>query len=336
MVKRTFKFSNTSVDYYYGGGFSFLRQIVKPAETVLLIDENVQKNFSTRFKNWKTILIPSGEQYKVQSTVDGIIKQLIESGADRKTTLVGIGGGVVTDITGYVASVYMRGVRFGFVPTSLLAMVDASIGGKNGIDVGVYKNMVGVIRQPSFLLYDQNFLTTLPEKEWRNGFAEIIKHAAIKDAAMFKELESKDLGFYQKRKKIALDLIQRNAVLKSKVVQEDEFEKNERRKLNFGHTLAHAIETQYNLLHGEAVAIGMIFASQLSEKLLRFKNHNRLVKTIEQYSLPTSLEFDRQKAFDVLRSDKKKEAEFMNFILLEKIGKARIEKIPLKDLYNYL
>ena len=336
MVKRTFKFSNTSVDYYYGGGFSFLRKIVKPAETVLLIDENVQKNFSTRFKNWKTILIPSGEQYKVQSTVDGIIKQLIESGADRKTTLVGIGGGVVTDITGYVASVYMRGVRFGFVPTSLLAMVDASIGGKNGIDVGIYKNMVGVIRQPSFLLYDQNFLTTLPEKEWRNGFAEIIKHAAIKDAAMFKELESKDLGFYQKRKKIALDLIQRNAVLKSKVVQEDEFEKNERRKLNFGHTLAHAIETQYNLLHGEAVAIGMIFASQLSEKLLRFKNHNRLVKTIEQYSLPTSLEFDRQKAFDVLRSDKKKEAELMNFILLEKIGKARIEKIPLKDLYNYL
>ena len=336
MVKRTFKFSNASVDYYYGGGFSFLRQIVKPAGAVLLIDENVQKNFSSRFKNWKTIVIPSGEEYKVQSTVDGIIKQLIESGADRKTTLVGIGGGVVTDITGYVASIYMRGVRFGFVPTSLLAMVDASIGGKNGIDVSVYKNMVGVIRQPSFLLYDQNFLSTLPEKEWRNGFAEIIKHAAIKDAAMFKELESKDLSFYQKRKKIALDLIQRNAVLKSKVVQEDEFEKNERRKLNFGHTLAHAIETQYNLLHGEAVAIGMVFASQLSEKLLGFRNHERLAKTIEQYSLPTTLKFDKQKAFDVLRSDKKKEADFMNFILLEKIGKARIEKIPLKDLNNYL
>jgi 3-dehydroquinate synthase len=230
----------------------------------------------------------------------------------------------------------MRGVRFGFVPTSLLAMVDASIGGKNGIDVGVYKNMVGVIRQPSFLLYDQNFLSTLPEKEWRNGFAEIIKHAAIKDASMFKELELRDLGFYQKRKKIALELIQRNALLKSKVVQEDEFEKNERRKLNFGHTLAHAIETQYNLLHGEAVAIGMAFASKLSEQLLGFKNHNRLVKTIEQYSLPVSLEFNKQKTFDVLRNDKKKEADFMNFILLEKIGKARIEKISLKDLYNYL
>jgi 3-dehydroquinate synthase len=181
MVKRTFKFSSASVDYYYGGGFSFLKQIVKPSEGVLLIDENVQQNFSSRFKQWKTIVIPSGEKYKVQSTADRIIGELIDLGADRKITLVGIGGGVVTDITGYVASVYMRGVRFGFVPTSLLAMVDASIGGKNGIDVGVYKNMVGVIRQPSFLLYDQNFLSTLPEKEWRNGFAEIIKHAAIKN-----------------------------------------------------------------------------------------------------------------------------------------------------------
>ena len=131
-------------------------------------------------------------------------------------------------------------------------------------------------------------------------------------------------------------MIERNAILKSKVVQVDEFEKNERRMLNFGHTLAHAIETQYNLLHGEAVAIGMVFASKLCEKLLGFKSHERLVKMIEQYSLPTTIDFDKQKAFDVLRSDKKKEADFMNFILLDKIGKARIEKIPLKNLYNYL
>ena len=336
MVKKTFAFSTASVDYYFAGGFSLLKEIAKPSEAVLLIDENVYQYFEAKFKKWRSIIIPSGEKYKVQLTVDRIILQLIELGADRKTTLVGIGGGVVTDITGYVASVYLRGIRFGFVPTSLLAMVDASIGGKNGIDVGVYKNMVGVIRQPAFLLYDQNFLNTLPEKEWRNGFAEIIKHAAIKDAAMFKQLEAKDLSFYQKLKQDALELIQRNSVLKSKVVQLDEFEKNERRMLNFGHTLAHAIETQYDLLHGEAVAIGMVFASRLSQKLLGFTGHNRLVKMIEQYKLPVALEFDKQKAFDVLRSDKKKEADYMNFILLEKIGKARIEKIPLKNLYDYL
>ncbi|HTM92683.1 MAG TPA: 3-dehydroquinate synthase family protein, partial [Flavisolibacter sp.] len=244
MVKRTFKFSNASVDYYFAGGFSLLKQLVMPTEAVLLVDENVHRHFESKFKKWRVIIIPSGEKYKVQSTVDKIIRQLIELGADRRTTLVGIGGGVVTDITGYVASVYMRGIRFGFMPTTLLAMVDASIGGKNGIDVGVYKNMVGIIRQPAFLLYDLVFLNTLPEKEWKNGFAEIIKHAAIKDAAMFKELESRDLVFYMKKTKDTGELIQRNAILKSKVVQVDEFEKNERRMLNFGHTLAHAIETQ--------------------------------------------------------------------------------------------
>jgi 3-dehydroquinate synthase len=336
MVKRNFRFGNASVDYYFASGFALLKDIVKPADAVLLIDENVFQHFSSKFKKWKTIVIPSGEKHKVQSTIDKIIIQLIELGADRKTTLIGVGGGVVTDITGYVASVYMRGIPFGFVPTTLLSMVDASIGGKNGIDVGVYKNMVGVIRQPAFLLYDLLFLNTLPDKEWKNGFAEIIKHAAIRDAAMFRQLEVNDLSFYQKKKKDACLLIERNAILKSKVVQLDEFEKNERRILNFGHTLAHAIETQYNLLHGEAVAIGMVFASKLSEKLLTFKSHERLVKMIEQYSLPTTIDFDKQKAFDVLRSDKKKEADFMNFILLEKIGKARIEKIPLKNLYNYL
>jgi len=336
MIKRNFRFGNASVDYYFAGGFALLKDIVKPSDAVLLIDENVFQHFSSKFKKWRTIVIPSGEKHKVQSTVDKIIGQLIELGADRKTTLIGVGGGVVTDITGYVASVYMRGISFGFVPTTLLAMVDASIGGKNGIDVGVYKNMVGIIRQPSFLLYDLLFLNTLPDKEWKNGFAEIIKHAAIRDAAMFRELEINDLSFYQKKKKDACSLIERNALLKSKVVQLDEFEKNERRMLNFGHTLAHAIETQYNLLHGEAVAIGMVFASKLSEELLSFKSHERLVKMIERYSLPTEIDFDKQKAFDVLRSDKKKEADFMNFILLEKIGKARIEKIPLKNLYNYL
>ena len=148
--------------------------------------------------------VKSGEEYKVQATVDTIIEQLIAMEADRKTTLVGIGGGVVTDITGYVASVYMRGITFGFVPTTFLAMVDASIGGKNGIDVGVYKNMVGIIRQPSFILHDLIFLNTLPQSEWENGFAEIIKHACIKDAAMFRELETNSLKKYQDGKKIGL------------------------------------------------------------------------------------------------------------------------------------
>jgi 3-dehydroquinate synthase len=336
MQKKKFAFSRQSVDYFFDASFGDLKEVVSPKKAVVITDENIFSAHQKKFKGWDTIVLKPGEQYKVQATVDSVMLQLIEKGADRQTTIIGVGGGVITDLTGYVASTFLRGVPFGFVPTSLLAMVDASIGGKNGIDVGVYKNMVGTINQPRFLLYDASLLKTLPDSEWRNGFAEIIKHAAIKDAAMFKQLEEASVETYQKKKDLVQALIKRNALIKTKVVQEDEFEKNERRLLNFGHTLAHAVETQYGLTHGEAVAIGMIFASHLSEELLGFVQHERLKKLIAKYSLPTELSYDRQKAFDVLRSDKKKEADFMNFILLEKIGKARIEKIPLKTLFNYL
>src|SRR5690606_7843600 len=174
MKKKTFRFSSGSTDFYFAGGFRQLSQLCDPRSTVLVTDENVFNAHQSRFKRWKTIVLKAGERYKIQATVDDIIRQLIELEADRKTTLVGVGGGVITDITGYAASIYMRGIRFGFVPTSLLALVDASIGGKNGIDVGIYKNMAGVIRQPAFILHDMIFLKTLPEAEWENGFAEII------------------------------------------------------------------------------------------------------------------------------------------------------------------
>src|SRR6185436_8006814 len=149
---------------------------VDQRNAVIITDENVFSNHKKRFKDWRVIVLQPGEDQKSQATVDSIIAQLIMLEDDIKTTLVGVGGGVVTDITGYAASVYMRGIRFGFIPTTLLAMVDASIGGKNGVDVGIYKNLVGTIRQPSFILHDLVFLNSLPQSEWTNGFAEIIKH----------------------------------------------------------------------------------------------------------------------------------------------------------------
>jgi 3-dehydroquinate synthase len=226
----------------------------------------------------------------------------------------------------------MRGIKFGFAPTTLLSMVDASIGGKNGIDVGVYKNLVGTIRQPSFILYDYIFLNTLPESEWTNGFAEIIKHACIKDATMFKELEVGSLQRFQGRKKSVYDLIQRNAILKTRVVQRDEFEKADRKLLNFGHTLGHALENQYELSHGQAISIGMTYASHISEQVSGFRETNRLVNVLEKYGLPTHAEFDKKKAFEVLKMDKKRERKEINYVLLEKIGKGVIKTIPLKQL----
>ena len=277
-------------------------------------------------------MIPAGEQHKQEATVHFIIEALINFGATRQAILIGVGGGVVTDIVGYVAGIYMRGVQVGFVPTSLLAMVDASIGGKNGIDVGVYKNMVGLIRQPSFLLYDIDFLKTLPQHQWENGFAEIIKHAAIKDAAMMQELSNHSLSYYQKNKKALQLLIKKNVQIKVKVVQKDEFEKGDRKLLNFGHTLGHAIENEYALLHGHAISIGMVYAAKISQVVEGFSATGILVDTLKKYGLPTAMRFDVKKAMQVMQKDKKKAATGMQYVLLQKIGKAVYQTIPMKSL----
>ncbi|MFN7689063.1 MAG: 3-dehydroquinate synthase family protein, partial [Sphingobacteriales bacterium] len=186
---RSLRFGQKKVDYYFSGRFQQLSSITDKKNTVIVTDENVFSAHHPKFKGWNVICLKPGEAYKIQATADSVIETLIGLEADRKTTLVGVGGGVITDLTGYVASVYMRGINVGFVPTTILAMVDAAIGGKNGIDVGEYKNMVGLIRQPSFLLYDTSFLSTLPDDLWSDGFAEVIKHACIRDAAMFRILE---------------------------------------------------------------------------------------------------------------------------------------------------
>lgn len=327
-----YKFSGSSTDFYFAYGISHLKKITDPNSTVLITDENVYKAHTKRFRGWNTIVLKPGEEFKVQATADALIEKLIDMEADRKTTLVGVGGGVITDITGYVASVYMRGLRFGFIPTSILALVDASIGGKNGLDVGVYKNMVGVIRQPSFILHDMVFLNSLPQQEWENGFAEIIKHACIKDAVMFAELERNSLKTYQGRQKSICEIIRKNALIKTRVVQKDEFEKGERRLLNFGHTLGHALETQYELLHGQAISIGMTYACHISAQLAGFKQTEKVIAVLEKYNLPTYASFDKQKVFDVLKMDKKRERTEMNYVLLERIGKGVVKSISLVQL----
>jgi 3-dehydroquinate synthase len=332
MKKRTFHFSGKPVNYYFDASFDVLNKLVPIESAVLITDENVFEAHKKKFKGWSTIVLKPGEQYKVQQTVDVIIDQLIELGADRQTTLIGVGGGVITDITGYVASIYMRGIAVGFVPTSLLAMVDASIGGKNGIDVGVYKNMVGIIRQPNFLLYDTSFLKSLPLSEWQNGFAEIIKHGAIKNAALIKQLESHTLASYKKDFSLTAKLVERNVMIKTKVVLADEFEKADRKLLNFGHTLGHALENTYELSHGQAISIGMTYAAVISEQIVGFKNRHTLVALLEKYGLPTYASFNTTKALSFLQKDKKKTKDAVHYILLEKTGKAVIHTISFATL----
>ncbi len=332
MKHLSYRFSTAVVDHYLAAGMSQLKKIVDRRSAILLTDEHVFASHTAKFKGWNTIVLKAGEAYKVQATADAVIEQLIGMEADRKTTLVGVGGGVITDITGYIASIYMRGIPFGFIPTSILAMADASIGGKNGIDIGVYKNMVGLIRQPSFILHDLSLLGSLPQAEWENGFAEIIKHACIRDAALFRELEAGSLAAYQRQKSRLAMLVERNVMIKSKIVQRDEFEKGERRLLNFGHTLGHALENQYELSHGQAVAIGMTYACHLSAELAGFTQTERVTGLLGKYKLPTYASFNKRKAMKVLRMDKKRERSVINYILLEKIGKGIVQPVPVDRL----
>lgn len=336
MNPKKIRFSQGRVEYYFDGSLKKLGQLADKKKTVILTDEHVFAAHQDKLKGWDVITLKPGEAFKIQATVDSVIETLIEMQADRQTTLVGIGGGVITDLTGYIASIYMRGIRFGFVPTSLLAMVDAAIGGKNGIDVGEYKNMVGVIRQPAFLLFDPSLLQTLPDTHWSDGFAEIIKHACIKDRSAFRTLEGTDLKTIQQDKRLLSWLIQRNALLKTKVVVQDEFESGERKLLNFGHTLGHAIETQYELSHGQSVSLGMVYASRLSEQFLGFNGTDRVIQLLEQYGLPTAASFKMDKVLSILRMDKKRVSREMNYILLEKVGKGVIYPIELKTLEQEL
>ena len=336
MNKLQYKFSGKTTTCYLDADFAYLEKLVEKDHTILITDEHVFAGQQRKFGGWNTIVINAGEQYKVQATVDSVIQQLLDLGADRTTTLIGVGGGVVTDLTGYIGAIYMRGLTVGFVPTSILAMVDASIGGKNGIDVGLYKNMVGTIRQPAFLLYDYSLLKTLPREEWVNGFAEIIKHAAIKDAALFRELEKNKLSTYQKDKAALARLIRRNVTIKSTVVEKDEFEHGERRLLNFGHTLGHAIENLYELSHGQAISIGMVAACMISEQFTPFTDTDRVIGTLKKYGLPTLAEFDPKDVMSVLRRDKKKVKDTMNYVLLNKIGVGVVKPIPVTELEKLL
>lgn len=336
MQKKSFSFSTAIVSYYFDAEFIYLEKLVNRSQTIFIADEIFFGKHRKKFTGWQTIIIPSGEVHKMQHTVDYVIGQLITMGASRKTTLVGIGGGVITDITGYVAGIFMRGIDFGFVPTTVLSMTDAAIGGKNGINVGLYKNMLGLIRQPRFILYDYSLLKTLSKNEWVNGFAEIIKHACICDASMFKYLETHKLPFFQKSPKELSLLIQKNALIKTKNVLNDEFEKGERKLLNFGHTIGHGVENLYGIPHGQAVNVGIGVACKVSEVIKGFKDTEKVINLLKQYGLTPDMHFDKEAVCKLIMADKKASNTAIDFIVLDKIGKASVVNMKLDQLFSML
>ncbi|MCL6524531.1 MAG: 3-dehydroquinate synthase [Thermoflavifilum sp.] len=325
--------------YYVNHSRNQLRNLVPADRTILLVDEEVARLYPDMLASWPAITVPSGESSKSWDTLHWLIEQLIHMEVDRSYTLVGVGGGVVTDLTGFLASIYMRGIAFGFLPTTLLAQVDASIGGKNGIDVGPYKNLIGTIRQPAFILIDLDWLHTLPLAEWQNGFAEIIKYACILDEELFVYLEQHAQEALRGEMEVVAHLVDVSLQHKLHVVQADPREKGMRRWLNFGHTLGHAIEKLLNISHGRAISIGMAVASRLSGQLagLNAADANRILRLLEAYGLPTnSPSLDWDLVWDCLLHDKKREKDVLHLVLLEAIGKAQMKPIAMDELKSLL
>ncbi len=316
------------------GRLEELRQVCSPKSTILIVDENVLRLHEEKFEGFQVINAGSGEGNKTLENAARIYGDLIHHEVDRSWTIVGIGGGIATDLTGYIASTYLRGLKFGFVSSTLLGQVDASIGGKNGLNYEGYKNMIGVIRQPAFVLCDTGLLETLPRREFTGGFAEIIKYAAIRRADLYPYLQEHMHEAVAADMNILGKLIYESVLTKVSIVESDETEKGERKLLNFGHTFGHALEKMYHISHGEAVAIGMMMAGKLSVNLGMIAEEKvaGLKQLIMAAGLPVEMKADLSAMADIMRNDKKRKGEDLQFILLEDIGKAVVRSIPVNEL----
>lgn len=306
----------------------------------ILVDTNTHQVCLPQFlSGLETVLdieiieIENGEEYKTIDTCVGVWNALSELNADRKSLIINLGGGVVTDLGAFVASTFKRGIAFINVPTTLLSMVDASVGGKTGVDLGALKNQIGVINVGAMVLIDTSYLSTLPANELRSGYAEMLKHGLIQNESYWTEL----LDLSNLTLKNLDDLIYKSVVIKNKVTAQDPHENGLRKTLNYGHTLGHAIESLFlednnktTLLHGEAVAVGMVLATYISYKLIDFpKQKLDLIKLtmIDLYGKIIFHESDYKHIIDLLIYDKKNSHGNINFVLLNDIGSSKIDCI---------
>lgn len=299
---------------------------------IAVIDRNVDALWGHYFP-FEKIVIEASERNKTMETVNSIIDQLLELHADRDVLLLGIGGGITTDICGFVGAIYKRGVAVGLVPTTLLAMVDAALGGKNGVNVQGYKNMVGTFRQPEFICCHPKFLTTLPQKELRNGLAEMLKSFIIKGENF---VECADFFRAKTGKELLSDaetterFIQAAATVKMEIVAEDECERGKRRLLNLGHTFAHALEHCTEISHGEAVAIGLVCASKNGHSA----DTDLIVSTLKSCNLPTEIPMNVSSSaiLEAMSQDKKMAEGECLLVIINRIGDVTVRPTALKEV----
>jgi 3-dehydroquinate synthase len=325
-----------------------VKQRLRGTRCAIVSDTNVAERFADQLKQSLTsagfqptlTTIPAGEQSKTLEQAGAICDQMSSARLDRQSFVIGLGGGVVGDISGFVAAIFERGIPHVQIPTTLLAMVDSSIGGKTGVNTSAGKNLIGAFHQPALVIDDVDVLKTLLPREFNQGFAEIIKHAIIADAEMFEKLaQVSNLRADEDASSKLVPLIRRNIEIKTSIVAKDELDRTgERALLNFGHTIGHAVERAgdyQTFLHGEAISLGMVAASAISMKKagLTKARRNAIVDLLKKFELPTHLpmNFPREKILEALKFDKKFERGEIRFVVTPTIGAARLSRDVTTD-----
>ena len=319
---------------YLGAVPEILPQVLPAGRVVVVSDTEADRLHGGLPAACETVLIGRGERIKTLSTVENIHRRLIAAGADRKTFILGVGGGIVTDIAGFAASTYMRGVPFGFVPTTLLGQVDAAVGGKNGVNIDGYKNMAGTFAQPQFVVCDPALLRTLPDREFRAGLAEAVKAGIIADEELFAAIEEADFGELRSDQALLRRVVGRAVGVKVAVVARDEREAGERRKLNLGHTLAHAIErTSGRMNHGEAVAVGTVLMARAAVRLgmLAETECRRIAGALGRLGFRLTPPVSMDRMLEAVAADKKREGGTLHVVLPTGIGSCTVCDMPLGE-----
>ena len=319
---------------YIGPVKDILSGVLPEGRVVVVSDATIDRLYHPLLEKYDTVLIGLGESVKTLQTVETIYRRFIELGVDRSTFVLAVGGGIVTDVAGFAASTYMRGLKFGFVSTTLLGQGDASVGGKNGVNVDGYKNMAGTFTQPQFVICDPGLLRTLPDREFRAGLAEVVKAAIIADADLFGRIENTTFEALRTDTDLLTDAVSAAIRVKADIVERDEHESGDRRKLNLGHTLAHAIEKCSNRMnHGEAVAVGTALIAGAAVKLgvLSEADRDRIVHVLMQLGFDLTPPVDVKRLLKEVGKDKKNEEGILRIVLPVGIGDCEVRPMKIDD-----
>jgi len=337
LEKITINTDGSCSEILIGAKWESVREMIPETGVAIITDNNVHRIYGSMFPDFPVFQVKAGEQSKKLEVIEFLAEQLIDYGIDRTGFILGIGGGVVCDIAGFLASIYMRGIRCAYISSSLLSQVDASTGGKNGVNLGGIKNVIGCFRQPEFVICDPAMLQTLPVEEYFSGVGELIKTAIIGNEKLFELIEKNHGGILRRDPNLLSMLVSMAVNFKASVVSADEKESGLRRILNFGHTYGHAIEMYKSFRHGFAVASGMEMAANFSRSrgFISDSEYERVSDLLKSFKLLRRHDIPDEHLNQLIMHDKKTSGNEIYFVFMEAIGKAVVEKIMVSEAIDF-